>query len=187
MSAIKSICVYCGSQPGNEPQFLHEAEVLGHAMAAMDIRLVYGGGSKGIMGAVSTATQEKNGKVLGIIPDFLLPKEGEWDQSSDNLEILITHNMHERKQKMFEQSDAFIALPGGIGTLEEIVEMITWAQLGRHNKPIAFLNTNGFWDPMLELIDHMREAGFIHTANKVRPIVIDEAKDVIEAIQNVVS
>ncbi len=179
MQSIKSICVYCGSQPGNEPEFIEAAKTLGTSLAERNIRLVYGGGSRGIMGAVSQSVQDNGGKVLGIIPDFLLPKEGEWDQSSENLEIAITHNMHERKQRMFEESDAFIALPGGIGTLEEIVEIITWAQLGRHQKPIAFLNTNNFWQPMLELINHMKTSGFIHTANKVNPIVIDKAEDVI--------
>jgi uncharacterized protein (TIGR00730 family) len=179
MQSIKSICVYCGSQPGNEPEFIEAAKTLGTSLAKHNIRLVYGGGSRGIMGAVSQSVQDNGGRVLGIIPDFLLPKEGEWDQSSENLEIAITHNMHERKQRMFEESDAFIALPGGIGTLEEIVEIITWAQLGRHQKPIAFLNTNNFWQPMLELINHMKTSGFIHTANKVNPIVIDKAEDVI--------
>ena len=179
MQSIKSICVYCGSQPGNEPEFIEAAKTLGTSLAKHNIRLVYGGGSRGIMGAVSQSVQDNGGRVLGIIPDFLLPKEGEWDQSSENLEIAITHNMHERKQRMFEESDGFIALPGGIGTLEEIVEIITWAQLGRHQKPIAFLNTNNFWQPMLELINHMKTSGFIHTANKVNPIVIDKAEDVI--------
>lgn len=182
MQPIKSICVYCGSQSGNEPEFAKAAIVLGKALAENNIRLVYGGGSRGIMGAVSQSVQDNDGHVLGIIPDFLMPKEGEWDRTSDKLEIMVTQNMHERKQKMFEQSDAFLALPGGIGTLEEIVEIITWAQLGRHDKPIAFLNTNNFWQPMLELIAHMGEAGFIHTANKVQPIVIDKAEDVISAI-----
>lgn len=179
MQTIKSICVYCGSQPGKKPDFVKAAQILGKQLATHNIRLVYGGGSRGIMGAVSQSVQDNGGRVLGIIPEFLLPKEGEWDQSSGNLDIAITHNMHERKQRMFEESDAFIALPGGIGTLEEIVEIITWAQLGRHTKPIAFLNTNNFWQPMLELLDHMKQSGFIHTANKVNPIVIDDAEDVI--------
>lgn len=179
MHPIKSICVYCGSQPGTEPEFVAEAKILGKKLAEHEIRLVYGGGSRGIMGAISQSVQDNGGKVLGIIPDFLMPKEGEWDQTSDNLEIAITYNMHERKQRMFEESDAFIALPGGIGTLEEIVEIITWAQLDRHQKPIAFLNTNNFWQPMLDLIDHMKNSGFIHTANKVNPIIIDKAEDVI--------
>ncbi len=182
MTKIKSICVYCGSQPGNHPDFVQAANVLGRELAHNNIRLVYGGGSRGIMGAVSHSTQEHGGKVLGIIPDFLLQSEGEWDQSSDNLKTIVTDNMHMRKQIMFEESDAFIALPGGIGTLEEIVEIITWAQLGRHEKPIAFLNTNGFWNPMLELLSHMKDAGFIHTANRVQPIVIDKAEDVISNI-----
>ncbi len=183
MSQMKSICVYCGSQSGNSPQFTHQAEILGKALALNNIRLVYGGGSRGIMGTVSKSVQDNGGKVLGIIPDFLLPKEGEWDQSSNNLEIQVTQNMHERKQKMFDESDAFIALPGGIGTLEEIVEIITWAQLGRHNKPIAFLNADGFWNPMLELIEHMKTAGFIHTANKIKPIVIQNADEVIASLK----
>lgn len=184
MPTIKSICVYCGSQPGNEPEFVQSATILGKALAANNIKLVYGGGSRGLMGAVSTAVQENGGNVLGIIPNFLIPTEGEWDTSSDNLEIVVTPNMHKRKQIMFEQSDAFIALPGGIGTLEEIVEIITWAQLGRHEKPIAFLNTNDFWKPMLDLIGHMKKSGFIHTANKIQPIVIDKAEDVISAIHS---
>lgn len=179
MTAIKSICVYCGSQPGNKPEFIEAANILGAKLAAHNIRLVYGGGSRGVMVAVSQSVQNNGGKVLGIIPDFLIPTEGEWDQTADNLEIVITQDMHERKKRMFEESDAFIALPGGIGTLEEIVEIITWAQLGRHQKPIAFLNTNNFWQPMLELLDHMKKSGFIHTANKVNPIVIDKAEDVI--------
>ena len=182
MPAIKSICVYCGSQPGNEPEFIQSAHILGQSLAANNIRLVYGGGSRGIMGAISSAVQQNGGQVLGIIPDFLMPKEGEWDKSSNNLEIIVTNNMHERKQRMFEESDAFIALPGGIGTLEEIVEIITWAQLGRHEKPIAFLNVNDFWQPMLDLIEHMKKSGFIHTANKIRPIVINRSEDVISAI-----
>ncbi len=183
MTQIKSICIYCGSQPGNEPEFKEAAIALGAKLAENNIRLVYGGGSRGIMGAISKSVQDNGGEVFGIIPDFLLPKEGEWDRSANKLEIVITKNMHERKQKMFEESDAFIALPGGIGTLEEIVEIITWAQLGRHEKPIAFLNTNGFWNPMLELIEHMKTAGFIHTANKVQPIVIEQAQDVVKILQ----
>lgn len=179
MSSIKSICVYCGSQPGHQSAFTEQAEMLGKLLAENNIKLVYGGGSRGIMGAVSKSALEHGGEVLGIIPRFLLPSEGEWDQSSNKLEIIITENMHERKQKMFEESDAFVALPGGIGTLEEIVEIITWAQLGRHEKPIAFLNTNDFWNPMLQLIDHMKQEGFIHTANKIRPVVLENAQEVI--------
>ncbi len=182
MSSIKSICVYCGSQLGNQIEFEKEATLLGQELAKNGIRLVYGGGSSGIMGAISKSVQENNGNVLGVIPKFLMPKEGQWDQSPDNLEIITTENMHQRKQIMFEQSDAFIALPGGIGTLEEIVEIITWAQLDRHQKPIGFLNTNGFWNPMLELIEHMNQEGFIHTANKIKPIVIENANNVLSTL-----
>lgn len=187
MAAIHSLCVYCGSQPGLKPEYIKAANTLGTTMANNNIRLVYGGGSRGLMGAVSRSVQENNGKVLGIIPEFLMPKEGEWDQSHKNLEIMVTESMHERKQKMFEESDAFVALPGGIGTLEEIVEIITWAQLGRHQKPIAFLNTNGFWDPMLSLIKHMKEAGFIHTEKNIQPIIVNNAEDFIPLINKSIS
>ena len=183
MTPIKSICIYCGSQPGNEPEYLKEAIALGKILAKHNIRLVYGGGSNGIMGAVSKSVQDSGGKVLGIIPEFLLKTEGEWDHSADGLEVQITNNMHERKQKMFEEADAFIALPGGIGTLEEIIEVITWAQLGRHEKPIAFLNTIGFWTPMLELIDYMKTAGFLHTAEKVKPLVFNQSHELIHMLQ----
>ena len=185
MSKINSICVYCGSQPGIAPEFMEGARELGLSMARNEIRLVYGGGSRGIMGGVSQGVMDGGGHVLGIIPNFLLGFEGEWDTTSEKQQVIVTANMHERKQHMFEESDAFIALPGGIGTLEEIIEIMTWAQLGQHAKPIAFLNINGFWNPMLELISHMRSSGFIHTENKVQPLVIDRPEDVVEAIQSV--
>ena len=179
---IKSICVYCGSQPGKDPAFVESANILGKAMANAGITLVYGGGDRGIMGAVSKAVRDNGGTIQGIIPEFLLSKEANYEMSVSNEEIVIVESMHERKQKMFELSDAFIALPGGIGTLEEIVEIMTWAQLDRHSKPMCFLNVQGFWNPMLELFNHMNEAGFIHTAEKVMPIVIEDANNAIATI-----
>jgi len=180
---ISSICVYCGSQPGHDPAFREAAQVLGRAMAENGIDLVYGGGTKGLMGAVADAVLANGGKAIGIIPEFLMNKEASEHDLGQLTELHVTRDMHERKHMMFERSDAFVTLPGGIGTLEEIVEIMTWAQLGRHIKPMVLANINGFWDPLNALIGHMREAGFIHTGHLVRPLVIESAEQIVPAIQ----
>lgn len=179
---ISSICVYCGSQPGHDPAFRQAAQVLGRAMAENGIDLVYGGGTKGLMGAVADAVLSNGGKAIGIIPEFLMNKEASEQDLGQLTELHITQDMHERKHLMFERSDAFVTLPGGIGTLEEIVEIMTWAQLGRHTKPMVLANINGFWDPLNALIGHMRQAGFIHTGHLVRPLVIDRAEEIVPGI-----
>src|SRR3954452_6761013 len=179
MNAIRSICVYCGSSPGPDPGYVKAGHLLGRSIAESGLRLVYGGGTKGIMGAVSEGALKAGGKVTGIIPHFLLSKEAT-QAALDRLdELIVTQNMHERKHTMFEKSDAFVALPGGIGTLEEIVEIMTWAQLGHHRKPIVFVNVQRFWDPMLALTEHMRAEGFVHTADLVKPLVIDKPEAVV--------
>jgi len=180
---ITSICVYCGSQPGHDPAFRQAAQTLGRTMAESGIDLVYGGGTKGLMGAVAEAVMANGGKAIGIIPEFLMNKEASEQELGTLTELHVTKDMHERKHMMFERSDAFVTLPGGIGTLEEIVEIMTWAQLGRHTKPMVLANINGFWDPLNALIGHMREAGFIHTGHLVRPLVIDSAEQIVPAIQ----
>jgi uncharacterized protein (TIGR00730 family) len=182
MSSIRSICVYCGSSPGRDPSHIEAARRLGAAMGEAGIRLVYGGGTKGIMGAVSDAVLAAGGEVTGIIPRFLIDMEATEKELKRLDELVVTADMHERKHKMFERSDAFVALPGGIGTLEEIVEIMTWGQLGRHAKPIAFANINGFWNPLSKLLDHMRSEGFIHTAHQVRPLVVDRAEDIVPSL-----
>lgn len=179
---IRSICVYCGSQPGRNPLYLEAGRALGKAIAEHGLRLVYGGGTRGIMGAVASGVMSHGGRVLGIIPEFLMDKEASKHSLSALTEVVVTQDMHQRKHRMFEESDAFVTLPGGIGTLEEIVEIMTWAQLGRHRKPMVFANINGFWDPMLSLINHMRGQGFIHTSHLVQPLVIDRAEDIVPAI-----
>lgn len=179
---IRSICVYCGSQPGRNPDYMEAGRALGRSIAEHGLRLVYGGGTRGIMGAVSSGVMSAGGRVTGIIPEFLMDKEASKHSLSALTELIVTRDMHERKHKMFEQSDAFVTLPGGIGTLEEIVEIMTWGQLGRHKKPMVFANINGFWDPMLELMKHMADQGFIHTAHLVRPLVIDRIEDIVPAI-----
>ena len=160
---MKSICVYCGSGVGTNPLYQEAAFALGQKIAQEGHRLVYGGGTRGLMGAVSQGCHNEGGEVLGIIPEFLLQKEG---NTSDNI---IVPDMHTRKKMMFEESDMFIALPGGIGTLEELTEILTWAQLSRHKKRVILLNIAEFWNPLLALLDHMREEGFIHTNSLVKP------------------
>jgi uncharacterized protein (TIGR00730 family) len=179
---IRSICVYCGSQPGRDPAYVAAGRALGRSIAAHGLRLVYGGGTKGIMGAVAAGVLSNGGSVTGIIPEFLVDMEATRHSLGQLSELIITKDMHERKHAMFERADAFVTLPGGIGTLEEIVEIMTWGQLGRHRKPMVFANIGGFWDPMLELVDHMRAQGFIHNANLVRPQVIGEVDDIVPAI-----
>jgi uncharacterized protein (TIGR00730 family) len=134
------------------------------------------------MGAVADGTLKAGGTVMGIIPRFLVTKEATEAALQRLNQLVITDNMHERKHRMFEESDAFVALPGGIGTVEEIVEIMTWAQLGHHRKPIVFANVKGFWNPMLALIDHMAGEGFIHTAQRVKPLVVDDPGAIVAAV-----
>ncbi|WP_102957842.1 TIGR00730 family Rossman fold protein [Mangrovicella endophytica] len=179
MNSIRSVCVYCGSSVGRDPLYIDAAKVLGEMIGRAGIRLVYGGGRRGIMGAVAEAVRDAGGSVTGIIPRFLIDMEATESELRELDELIVTENMHERKHIMFERSDAFIALPGGIGTLEELVEILTWRQLGRHEKPIAIANVGGFWKPLSSLLDHMAAEGFIHTAHQVRPLVIDRIEEVI--------
>jgi uncharacterized protein (TIGR00730 family) len=182
MNTIRSVCVYCGSSPGRDDTYVKAGHLLGRSIAKSGLRLVYGGGTKGIMGAVAEGALRAGGKITGIIPRFLINREAT-ETALDRLdELVITDNMHERKHRMFEKSDAFVALPGGIGTVEEIVEIMTWAQLGHHRKPIVFGNVGGFWDPMLALLDHMAAQGFIHTAQRVKPLVVDDPEAIVPAI-----
>ena len=182
MNTIRSVCVYCGSSPGRDETYAKAGHLLGRSIARSGLRLIYGGGTKGIMGAVAEGALRAGGKVTGIIPRFLINKEAT-ETALDRLdELVITDNMHERKHKMFEKSDAFVALPGGIGTVEEIVEIMTWGQLGHHRKPIVFANVKGFWNPMLALIDHMSSEGFIHTAQRVKPLVVEDPEAIVAAI-----
>ncbi len=182
MNLIRSICVYCGSSNGRDTVYSDAGYALGRSLAEAGIRLVYGGGNRGIMGAVARGTMEAGGKVTGIIPRFLMNKEATEAALSHLDDLIVTEDMHARKHAMFEKSDAFVALPGGIGTLEEIVEIMTWAQLGRHRKPIVFANIDGFWDPMLTLLDHMRGEGFVHTGHLVQPLVVGSAERIVPVV-----
>jgi uncharacterized protein (TIGR00730 family) len=176
MSVIRSICVYCGSGPGTDPHFTNDARALGKTMAVRGIRLVYGGGNIGLMGTVARAVIEHGGEVTGIIPEFLKDREL---MLAEAQETIVVSDMHTRKRLMFERADAFVALPGGIGTLEELVEQLTWAQLGQHTKPILVLNTLNFWKPLLVLLAHMRDFGFIRPGLEVRYLVAERCEDIL--------
>jgi uncharacterized protein (TIGR00730 family) len=180
MTSLSSICVYCGSSAGNRPSYLQAARRIGADMAAGDVRLVYGGGDIGLMGAVARAVIQGGGTVTGIIPRFLQRRETMLTEVED---LIVTVDMHERKRLMFERADAFVALPGGVGTLEELVEQLTWAQLGQHRKPIVLANIDGFWDKFLSLVDHMRDEGFIRPEMAVSYLVADRAEDVVPMIR----
>jgi uncharacterized protein (TIGR00730 family) len=180
MNEIKTVCVYCGSGPGTNPRFIESAIALGKALAENGIRLVYGGGSIGLMGAVATSVLDHGGTVTGIIPDFLTSREHALTRVQ---EMIVTPDMHERKRLMFERSDAFVALPGGIGTLEELVEQLTWQQLGRHSKPVLLANIDGFWEPLLALLAHMRATEFIRPSLAVDILKAERVNDILPRLR----
>jgi uncharacterized protein (TIGR00730 family) len=176
MSTIKSICVYCASGPGKNPAFMRAAKQFGRILAENGIRLVYGGGSVGLMGALAESVLAHGGAVTGVIPDFLVNRE---HMLLSAQERIITPDMHARKREMFERADAFVGLPGGVGTLEELVEQLTWAQLGRHKKPILILNIERFWDPLCALIEEMRRLEFIRAGMTVDLLVAETVEDIL--------
>lgn len=179
MANLRNICVYCGSGSGTDPLYAHAARTFGTALAQAGIGLIYGGGGLGLMGETARATLEAGGRVTGIIPGFLSEKE---KMLKDVDELIVVDDMHQRKMLMFERADAFVALPGGMGTLEELVEQLTWAQLGRHGKPIVIANIADFWAPFLALVTHMREQQFIRTGLEVGYHVVARAEDIVPTV-----
>ena len=180
MSKINAVCVYCGSNAGTEPIFGEAAGQFGKILAENGVRLIYGGGSVGLMGALAESVLEHDGHVTGIIPEFLTKRERPRRLAQ---ELIVTRDMHERKRTMFERADAFVALPGGLGTLEELVEQLTWVQLGRHKKPILIANIAGYWGPLLALIDHMREVKFVPPALRVDFLVAKRVDEILPMLQ----
>jgi uncharacterized protein (TIGR00730 family) len=180
MSKIRTVCVYCGSGPGTDPRFVEGAKAFGRILAENGIRLVYGGGSIGLMGAIATSVLDHGGTVTGIIPDFLTIRENALKRVQ---ELIITPDMHERKRLMFEHSDAFVALPGGIGTLEELVEQLTWQQLGRHSKPVLLANVEGFWEPLFALLAHMRATQFIRPSLAVDILKAERVEEILPRLK----
>jgi uncharacterized protein (TIGR00730 family) len=181
-NTIKNICVYCGAGRGVKPIYAEAAKMLGRSMAEQGIGLVYGGASVGLMGEIARAALASGGHVTGIVPPNLPPHEV---PLADVQELIDVRSLHERKMLMFERSDAFVALPGGVGTLEELVEQMTWVQLGHHRKPVLIANIDDYWDPLLRLFEQMRERGFISASMDVNLHVANRVEDIIPMLQQV--
>lgn len=180
MSPARKLCVYCGSGTGRNPAYVEAARTLGKAMADAEIGLVYGGGSLGLMGEVARAVIDNSGHVTGIIPEFLASRER---MLTNVNELVVTADMHERKMTMFARATGFVALPGGLGTLEELAEISTWAQLGQHQKPIILCNIEGYWDPLVTLLEHMRAEKFIRAELEFKMDVVARAEEVLPAFE----
>lgn len=177
--AIGSICVYCGSSDAADPQWLSAAARLGRDLAAADIRLVYGGGGVGLMGACARAALAAGGRVLGVIPEFLLDREG----AVPGVETVVVQSMHQRKIRMFDEADGFAVLPGAIGTLEEAIELISWRRLGLHQKPVAFWNPDRFWDPLFALFDSFIDRRLVPPSFSQCWLSVDRVEDLAPALQ----
>ncbi|MGJ3231043.1 MAG: TIGR00730 family Rossman fold protein [Oceanicaulis sp.] len=177
---LKSICVYCGSSTGAADEYRAAAVAMGETLARRGLRLVYGGGQVGLMGVLADACLDAGGAVTGVIPDFLHHKEIAHPRVPD---MRIVASMHERKHMMADESDAFIALPGGLGTLEELFEVWTWSQLGRHEKPVGVLNVGGYFDQLLGFLDHMRGEGFVEEKHRSMLKCGETPDAVIDALQ----
>jgi len=178
---VDSVCVFCGSSDAADPAYLRAAASLGRDLAAADMKLVYGGGGVGLMGACARAAHEAGGRVLGIIPDFLVGRE----KALESVEHVVVANMHERKMLMFERSDAFVVLPGGIGTLEEVVELLSWRRLDLHAKPVVFYNPDGFWRPLFDLFQHTVDARLTPPAFMNAWTAVERIEEAVPALRAV--
>jgi uncharacterized protein (TIGR00730 family) len=179
---LKSVCVFAGANPGNDPAFVAAAERLGKAIAERGLTMVFGGGRAGMMGAVSAAARAAGGRVLGIIPQALLTKERAY--TGDGVEVEVVDSMHERKARMAELADGFIALPGGYGTFEELCEMITWSQLGIHRKPCVMVNVNGYFDGLVKLFDHGVASGLIRAGHRSLALAAPDPDAALDIARN---
>ncbi len=178
---MKSIVIFCASSFGHDPVFEDQAIVVGQTLALKNIQLVYGGGRVGLMGAVANAALAAGGEVIGVIPEFLNTKERE---HTGITKLITVDTMHDRKRIMNEYAEGIIALPGGFGTLEELFEMITWAQLGLHKKPVGILNTAGYYSHLIQFIDHMVEQGLLRAENRAMLLVADNIEELLEKMEN---
>lgn len=181
---LQNICVYCGSGAGRNPAYAEGARSFGRILATSNIGLVYGGGSLGLMGEIARSVLEHGGHVTGIIPGFLSEREHMLIEAQ---ELIVVDDMHQRKQLMFAKSDAFVALPGGLGTLEEFVEQLTWSQLGRHVKPIVLANIDGFWEPLLALFERMGQQHFIRPGLELNMLLVNRIEDIVPTIRKALS
>ena len=177
---MKNICVFCGSSAGNDPQFANAAKELGRSFAQENITLIYGAGNIGLMGTIADEVMQNGGKAIGVIPDFLMQKEVGHNGLN---EIHIVHSMHERKQKMAQLADAFIAMPGGFGTLEELAEILTWVQLELIRKPIGILNVAGYYNHLIAQLDHMVDSSFLRPSNRKLLIELDSPEKAVAELK----
>ena len=176
----KSVCVFCGSRPGDDPAYAASARDLGRALAAEKLRLVYGAGDVGLMGELAAAAGAAGGATFGVIPAHLVAREvGQRDLST----FVVTETMHERKKVMFMNADAIVALPGGPGSLDELFEVLTWRQLGLHEKPVLLLNVAGYWDPLVALLDHIVAHGFADAAFRASLSVVGSVGELIAELR----
>jgi uncharacterized protein (TIGR00730 family) len=178
---VQSLCVFCGSRQGLDPAYTKAARSLGTMLAEANIRLVFGGGHVGLMGVISNAALEAGGDVIGVIPRSLVERELAHAGLTD---LRIVGSMHERKALMSDLSEGFITLPGGTGTLEEFFEVLTWAQLGEHEKPCGLLNVAGYYDPLLSVFDHMVHKGFLSQSNRALVLVESEPERLLKRIES---
>jgi uncharacterized protein (TIGR00730 family) len=176
--SLRSVCLFCGSSDAADPSYLRAAREFGRALAQADLRLVYGGGGVGLMGAAARGAHEAGGKVLGIIPDFLIGKE----RALEIVEHVVVTSMHQRKQLFFEESDGFVIMPGGIGTLEEVVELLSWRRLDLHAMPVVFYNPDNFWGPLFALFQHTVDANLTPPAFMDAWTVVDRVEDIVPAL-----
>lgn len=179
-STIKNICVYCGSGVGTRPVYAEAAKTLGRLMAKEGIGLVYGGASVGLMGEIAREVLQEGGRVVGIVPANMPAHEPPMQGMTEKINV---QSLHERKMIMFERADAFVALPGGVGTLEELVEQITWVQLGHHHKPVIIANIEDYWRPLLNLFEQMRSLKFISPSMDVKYTVAEQVEDIIPMLR----
>ena len=175
----KSVCLFCGSSDRSDPAYTEAARAFGERTARAGWRLVYGGGGVGLMGASARAAHAAGGRVLGIMPGFLRSRE----RLFDDVETVVVTSMHERKTLMYDQSDAFVVAPGGVGTLEEVIEVLSWKRLDLHHKPVIFLNLNGFWDALLAVMEHSIAEGMTPDSFRLAYTVVDTVEEAIEAMQ----
>ncbi len=174
-ASIRSVGLFCGSSMGSDPRWAEAATALGCMLAAEGLRLVYGGGAVGLMGACAKAAIASGGQVLGVIPEFLRLPEVAYEAA----ELVVTTSMHERKARMFQEADGFVVMPGGIGTLEEAIELLSWSRLDLHAKPVVFLDIAGFWQPLFELIDHTVRQGFTPPQFAAAYSAVDQVEQVM--------
>ncbi|MEN9701675.1 MAG: hypothetical protein RIR55_1001 [Bacteroidota bacterium] len=176
---IAAVTIFCGSKPGNDPAFVNDAHNLGKMLAEKGVTIVYGGGNKGIMGTIANASLDNEGKVIGIIPKVLI----EWEAQHTGLsELIVTDSMHSRKLLLYEKCDAAIILPGGMGTMDELFEMLTWNNLGIHEKKVFVLNTNGYYNALIQLLDTMDQQGFMYDNWRSRVIVCDSIESIMDVL-----